>query len=253
MLSRMCVIIFSFHSWYVIYHCLLRVFITYLFYFILHVILGVSFYLFHFYFPFCCMSIQSPNPIHILGPFAPFASSPPCTHLHTNLQGPITLHLHLADLNFNSTPSHASTCMTKNQFSAHISRFSACGAEDTPTSTCLFLRGGVDNSLQNKGDDFPLFKGRAKVNQRTNIRECCHFLFLSKESHTGKRPMFCFFCFLPLLLFSLGQLCMETLSLYGKNMRESWAMLPCLCMVVRVKPSMLTLFCFAFPFNSAWL
>ena len=171
-------------------------------YFILHVLLGVSFYLFHFYFLFCCMSIQSPNPIHILGPFAPFASSPPCTHLHTNLQGPITLHLHLADLNFNSTPSHASTCMTKNQFSAHISRFSTCGVEDTPTSTCLFLRGGVDNSLQNKGSGFPLFKRGAKVKTKERGREAYEsaaIFILFEKSHTARRAkdqgFFFFFAF----------------------------------------------------------
>ena len=220
--SKCCLVCVSLYFHFILDMWFITVYYVFLLhiYFILHVILGVSFYLFHFYFLFCCISIQSPNPIHIAGSFAPFASSPPCTHLHTNLQGPITLHLHLADLNFNSTPSHASTCMTKNQFSAHISRFSACGAEDTPTSTCLFLRGGVDNSLQNKGSGFPLFKRGAKVKTKERGREAYRsaaiFYSLWKEPYgeTGKGPRF-FFSFSPLLLFSLGQLCMETLSLYG--------------------------------------
>ena len=76
----MCVILFPFLFYYVIYYCLLHVFITY-FYFILHVILGVCFYLFYFYFLLYCMNLKSPNPTHVPGPFAPLASSPPCTHL----------------------------------------------------------------------------------------------------------------------------------------------------------------------------
>ena len=78
MLSCMCVILFPFLFYYVIYYCLLHVFITY---FILHIIMGVCFYLFYFYFLLYCMNLKNPNPTHIPGPFAPLASSPPCTHL----------------------------------------------------------------------------------------------------------------------------------------------------------------------------
>ena len=124
----MCVIMLSFHSYSVIYYCLLHVFITY-FYFILHVILGVCFHLFYFY--FLLYYIKSPNPTHIPDPFAPLAFSPPCTHLC-----PLVSNLPLA-LPFSSACRNETIPTPRDRSLHHLSPAPLTTVHSHPTLPCF--------------------------------------------------------------------------------------------------------------------